>query len=176
MNSKRIVHLVFVLSLILVSAFAAAPASAKAPTQFEIPVDWSQTYLETPCGFPIFDSSHGIQRSTYWYDENNVLTMGINFFYITGALEANGKSLEFSYNYGVHGRLETFPDYYTVWVGISPHIILPGAGAVVKSAGYFAYTYTLVGDDLVFKDVIKEVGIYYADWDAICEYLAPPAP
>jgi hypothetical protein len=173
MNIKNFLTIAFIITLAFISGFATAPVSASAPTQFEIPVDWSGR-IDNPCGFHIYDTSHGIQRSTYWYDETGKLTMGMNFFNITGSWEANGKSLEFSYNYSAHGKVETYPEYYIVFLGISPHITLAGVGSVVKEAGYLSETFTMdKKGNLDFIDVVKSTGVEYADWDAICAYLAP---
>jgi len=173
MNGKRISHIVFVLLLILVSGIATTPATAKGPTHFELPVAWSGR-IDNPCGFKIDGTTTGSQRSTYWFDEEGTLVMGHNDFSITEIWEAGGKTLEFSYNYSVHGQVVTYPEYYTVWLGVDPIVTIPGLGAVIKRAGYYSEIYEMnKKGELVWIETVEAIGVDYADWPAICAYFAP---
>ena len=172
MNSKRIIHIVFVVSLILVSGFATTPAYAKAPIHFEVPVDWSGP-VENECGFPIDATTLGTQRSTFWFDEDGNLSMGHNLFNITEIWDAGGNTLEFKYNYPVHGWIEEYPDGYISYLG-AEIITLPHEGLVFSAAGIVTWSFTIdAAGDIILIDMLKLAGNWETDWPAICEYLAP---
>jgi hypothetical protein len=172
MNSKRIIHIIFVVSLILVSGFAVTPASAKAPVIIEGPYTWSgDVYNE--CGITIDGYTNGTQRTKIWFDENGQIDKAQNFLNVVETWSANGKTLEFTQHYPIHVSIETYPDGYVVFLGVTIYKI-PGHGVVMQAAGHYSYTITFDAEgNLIVLDPIKMVGHWEADWAPICEYFAP---
>jgi hypothetical protein len=173
MNSKKIINIVFVLSLILISGFAVTPASANAPSHIEYPFT-SSYQVENPCGFVITSHDSGFGYATMWYDENGIPDRIHQRWVGTEIWDAGGKTLEFTYNYPDRAWIEpAYPDGYIIYLG-AYMVTLPHEGVVYSATGLQAYTFTLDEDgNLVLLDQLKQVGNYQADWDFLCEYLAP---
>ncbi|OGO62573.1 MAG: hypothetical protein A2030_11290 [Chloroflexi bacterium RBG_19FT_COMBO_50_10] len=173
MISKRIIHIVFVVTLVLVSGFAVTPASAKAPVQFEEPIDASYSFSDA-CGFPIDSHYYGTLRSTIWLDENGLPYKAHQNWNITEIWGAGGNTLEFKYNYPARAWMEpAYPDGYVVYLG-TIMITLPGEGVVYSATGLLSYSFTI--DELgnvILLDLLKQVGNWETDWAPICEYLVP---
>ena len=173
MNIKRIIHIVFVASLILVSGFAVTPAYADAPIHFEEPVDaYFPVYNE--CGFDILSHQYGTLRSTYWFDENGLPYKAHENWDITEIWDAGGNTLEFKYNYPAQAWIEpSYPDGYVVYLG-AIMITLPGEGVVYSATGFLSYSFTIDEfGNVIFLDLLKIVGNWNVDWAPLCEYLAP---
>jgi hypothetical protein len=170
MNTKRIIHVVFVVSMILVLGFAVSPASAKAPIIDEGPYAWAGDVYECD-GFTITGIAYGTQRTMLWLDENDELERGHNQLTVTEIWSANGKDLEFTNTYPINGWVETFPDGYIFYIGVYK-VTVPHEGVVYAANGLYSYTFTIVGGEIMILDPLKLVGHEVADWDWICGYFA----
>jgi hypothetical protein len=174
MNSKRIIHIVFVLSLILVFGFTVTPASANAPIFFEWPDD---TYYDvvSDCSFPIVSHIYGTTTNKAWLDENDNPYKVIQQYRWTEIWSANGKALEIKNISPARAWMETDTNGYYVILGVWYKITVPGEGVVVKDVGLWLRK--MIRDEegnYITTDLIKDVGVSTdIDWTPICEYLAP---
>jgi hypothetical protein len=172
MNGKRILYIVFILSIVLMAGFVVIPALANTPLHYEEPVD-SSYKVNNECGFKIIEHDLGTLESTFWFDENGNMSEGHQRWNITSTWSANGKSLEFTWNQPTRGWFVSYHEGYIVFTG-SVKITLPGEGVVSWAAGQT--TYYLLRDkqgEISIGDVIRETGNYDTNWPAICAYLAP---
>jgi hypothetical protein len=170
MNSKRIIHIVFVVSIILVLGFAVTPASADSPVENDYPID--ETYIiKHQCDFNIVSHRVGILHDKVWFDENGDLYRAHQNWEVTETWEANGKTLEFTYNYPARGWFETYGEGYAFYMG-AEMFTLPHEGVVYSATGL--ETYKMIRDEdgnITITDLLKQVGNWETDWPAICEYF-----
>ena len=172
MNGKRIVHIVFILSLVVVTGIAIKPASANTPLHYDEPVN-SFFKVSNECGYKIIEHDLGTLQSTFWFDENGDMSEGHQRWDITSIWSANGKSLEFKWNEPARGWFVSYHEGYIVFTG-SVKITLPGQGVVSWDSGQTTYYLERNNNgEISIGDVIRETGTYDTDWSAICAYLSP---
>jgi hypothetical protein len=164
--------MIFVVTLLMMSVFVVTPAYADAPVQSEVQID-SYFPVVNGCGFDIVGHDIGTLRTTIWLDENGLPTKAHQNWNIIETWSANGKTLEFKYNFPVHARMEIIDEGYIVYLG-AIMITLPGEGVVYAATGLLSYSFTIDEyGNLILTDVLKQVGNWELDWAPICEYLSP---
>ncbi len=173
MNVNRIIRNVLMTTLILVLGFAVSPASADAPV-YEVWLIDEDIPVTNECGLDITSHQVGTLTNKIWLDENGDIDKAHQNWEATETWEANGKTLEFKYNYPARGWFETYYEGYAFYLG-AYMITLPHEGVVYAATGLESYHMIrdAGGNIIITDELIKQVGNWQVDWPALCEYFAP---
>jgi hypothetical protein len=170
MNTKIMIHIIFILSLVLVTGITVKPAYASTPTIYEAPYTWSGK-IDNECGIKINGYTTGTQRFTVWRDENGAIEKGHTTLDVIETWSSHGKTLTFDQHYPINLRIDTYPNGYVAYLGVIFYTI-QGEGVVMQSAGNYTVRFTFDEDEnIIILDPLKEVGREVEDWGPICEYF-----